>query len=79
MRSYPEYKDSGVEWIGEIPKDWETRKIKFTFWERKEKNDPIQSDNLISLTMKEGAIPHSEKGTGGNKPKEDLSKYKLQY
>jgi len=22
MRRYPEYKDSGVEWIGEIPKDW---------------------------------------------------------
>ena len=24
-----EMKDSGVEWIGEIPKDWETRKIKY--------------------------------------------------
>ena len=22
MKSYPEYKESGVEWIGEIPKDW---------------------------------------------------------
>ena len=24
MRCYPKYKDSGVEWIGEIPKDWNT-------------------------------------------------------
>ena len=24
MKRYPEYKDSGVEWIGEIPKDWNT-------------------------------------------------------
>jgi len=27
---YPEYKDSGVEWIGEIPKEWEVKKIKHT-------------------------------------------------
>ena len=22
-------KDSGIEWIGEIPEEWETQKIKF--------------------------------------------------
>lgn len=25
---YPEYKDSGVEWLGEVPKHWEIRRIK---------------------------------------------------
>ncbi len=25
--TYPEYKDSGVEWLGMIPKNWEARKI----------------------------------------------------
>ena len=30
MRRYPEYKASGVKWIGEIPKDWEVKKIKYT-------------------------------------------------
>ena len=29
LKPYPEYKDSGVEWIGEIPKNWEIRKLKF--------------------------------------------------
>lgn len=29
-KRYPEYKDSGVEWIGEIPKEWEVKKIKHT-------------------------------------------------
>ena len=29
MRAYPEYKASGVEWFGEIPKDWEIIKLKF--------------------------------------------------
>ena len=30
MRRYPEYKESGVESIGEMPKDWEVKKIKYT-------------------------------------------------
>jgi len=29
MNSYPSYKDSGVEWIGEIPIGWEINRIKF--------------------------------------------------
>ena len=28
MRTYPEYKDSGVEWIGEIPKGWIEKRFK---------------------------------------------------
>ena len=27
-KAYPVYKDSGVEWLGEIPEHWETRKLK---------------------------------------------------
>ena len=26
MRKYSEYKDSGVKWIGDIPKHWEVKK-----------------------------------------------------
>ncbi|MCJ7586520.1 MAG: restriction endonuclease subunit S [Candidatus Aminicenantes bacterium] len=29
FRPYPEYKDSGVEWLGEIPMHWEARRLKF--------------------------------------------------
>ncbi|MCU0289141.1 MAG: hypothetical protein MUF15_22450 [Acidobacteria bacterium] len=28
MKPYPEYKDSGIEWIGKIPKNWEISSIK---------------------------------------------------
>ncbi len=28
-RAYPEYKDSGVAWLGEIPLGWSTKKLKF--------------------------------------------------
>ena len=30
-KPYPEYKDSGVQWIGEIPKEWEFHKINQIF------------------------------------------------
>jgi type I restriction enzyme S subunit len=30
-KAYPEYKDSGVEWLGEIPADWKTSKLRYMF------------------------------------------------
>ncbi len=30
MKPYPKYKDSGVEWIGEVPEGWEFSKLKFS-------------------------------------------------
>ena len=29
MKPYPTYKDSGIEWLGKIPKDWEVKKLKY--------------------------------------------------
>ena len=29
MKAYPEYKHSGVEWIGEIPRDWKYSRLKY--------------------------------------------------
>lgn len=29
-KPYPKYKDSGVEWLGEIPDEWRTKRIKHT-------------------------------------------------
>lgn len=31
MRRYAKYKDSGIEWIGEIPEHWVVTKIKYSF------------------------------------------------
>lgn len=40
-----EMKDSGIEWIGEIPKEWETNRIKYLF--TSSKGLPITKENLI--------------------------------
>lgn len=29
MRKYPKYKDSGIEWIGEIPEHWDRKALKY--------------------------------------------------
>lgn len=74
-----EMKDSGVPWIQLIPVNWELKKIKFLLVDRVEKNNPIKTTDVLSLTAKQGVIPLSEKECGGNKPKEDFSQYHLAY
>lgn len=72
-------KDSGIEWIGQIPESWELRRLKYILTERNEKNSPVKTNEILSLTASQGVIPYAEKEGGGNKPKEDLSAYKLAY
>lgn len=42
--------DSNIEWIGEIPTDWETRKIFQLFTQVKNKNAGMVENNLLSLS-----------------------------
>jgi type I restriction enzyme S subunit len=50
-KKYPEYKDSGVEWLGKVPQKWKTLKGKFVFQNKKEINIGMKNDNVLSLTM----------------------------
>lgn len=43
-------KDSGVEWVGEIPANWETHPLYCYFGERKRINILGKEDNLLSLS-----------------------------
>ena len=71
--------DSGIQWLGMIPTNWTLRKIKYTLQERIEKNNPIKTTDILSLTAKQGVVPYDEKEGGGNKPKEDVTGYRLAY
>lgn len=74
-----EMKASGISWLGEFPSNWELRKIKYCLQERVEKNSPVRTTEILSLTAKQGVIPYDQKEGGGNKPKEDVSAYRLAY
>jgi len=45
-----EMKDSGVEWIGEIPAEWKINTLSQLFLQVKNKNTNLQETNLLSLS-----------------------------
>ncbi len=55
---YPAYKDSGVEWLREVPEHWETRPSKRTFTPRKELARP--DDIQLSATQAYGVIAQKD-------------------
>ena len=67
-----EMKDSGIEWVGEIPSNWETVFINQLFTQLKNKNTEMQETNLLSLSYgkivrknietKEGLLPENFNG-----------------
>lgn len=72
-------KDSGIEWIGNIPKNWAIKPVYACLNEINQKNSPIMTTNILSLTNKDGVIPYSERGNQGNKSKENFEDYKVVY
>lgn len=51
-------RDSGIEWIGQIPKGWELRRAKTLFMQRNSKGNEIEV--LLSPTQKYGVVPQSQ-------------------
>lgn len=74
-----EFKDSGIEWIGQIPKEWNLKRFQSQVIEIKEKNSPIKTNFILSLTINDGVIPYEEKGNVGNISKDNHDEYKLAY
>lgn len=59
MERYSEYKDSGVQWLGEIPGHWKTVRVKALLSERVDKSDTGLEEPL-SMSQKYGIIPTKE-------------------
>jgi type I restriction enzyme S subunit len=70
-------KYSGVDWIANIPVDWEMSRIGATFEHINEKNTDRKETNILSLMKDIGVIPYSEKGAVGNNASEDIERYFL--
>jgi len=75
FKSYPETKDSGIDWLGQIPKHWEQKPL-WTMFSRV-KRTGFQEEELLSVYRDYGVIPKSSRDDNFNKPSEDLSSYQL--
>jgi type I restriction enzyme S subunit len=71
-----EFKDSGVEWIGEIPKHWEINRLKFLFKIRKRIASSLGYD-VLSITQKGIKVKDIDSGEG--QLAMDYSKYQLAF
>lgn len=56
-------KDSGIEWVGEIPLSWDVHPVYYYFGERKNSNYALQEQNLLSLSY--GKIIRKDINTNG--------------
>lgn len=71
--------DSNIPWLGSVPSHWNRGKLKQYIFEISEKNSPVKTTDILSLTNKLGVVPYEEKGNQGNTAKEKYDEYKLAY
>jgi len=69
--------ESGIPWLGPIPRHWQLVPFRALVDERTERNDGAKVTEYLSLMANVGVIPYEEKGDVGNKKPEDLSKCKM--
>ena len=53
MKRYPAYKPSGVQWLGEVPKHWEVRRLKYMadFVSRGNAPDYVEQSDVCAVSQ----------------------------
>lgn len=67
-------KDSGIEWIGEIPETWEVVKIKYYLSRNDIKNHP--DEEVLSVYRDYGVVPKNSRTDNHNVTSTDTTNYK---
>ncbi len=78
LKPYPEYKDSGVAWLGDVPGHWRVLPNRAVFTEVKERDHP--DEQMLSVTITKGVIPQKALLSDSSKKdssNQDKSAYKL--
>lgn len=68
-------KDSGIEWVGSIPANWTTTRIKNLLAEKSVKGRP--DETVLSLYREYGIIPKDSRDDNHNVTSSDTSSYKF--
>lgn len=75
MDRYESYKDSGIEWIGEIPAEWKCISGGALYFDSKERG--LEGDTILSATQDKGVIPKDHlEAVVQNAEDADLSSFK---
>ena len=64
LKPYPEYKDSGVPWLGEIPAHWKERKLRNLLKPVSVRNHPELP--LLSVVREKGIVKRDLKDRKAN-------------
>lgn len=78
LEPYPEYKESGQRWVGDVPKHWWVVPNRALFAEVKERNHP--DEEMLSVTITRGIVRQKELLEGSSKKDSsnlDKAAYKL--
>jgi len=60
LRSYPEYSDSGLPWLGKIPAKWRVLRAKFVF-DCVDVRSKAGDEELLTVSSGDGVVPRSQK------------------
>lgn len=74
-----EYKDSGIEWIGQIPKEWAVVPFRSYVKERAEKNRGEKTRELLALSFALGVTLYKDKVFNMDRVKDNYEDYQLVY
>lgn len=75
LKPYPEYKESGLPWLGRCPKHWSVRRTKILFHERVQKGFP--NEPLLAATQTKGVVKKEDYETRTVTAQKDLHLLKL--
>ncbi|EBD5654850.1 restriction endonuclease subunit S [Klebsiella variicola] len=71
-RAYPAYKDSGVEWIGQVPEHWKVARVKRLASLRNERRNDVSTDTIyIGLEDVEAGSGQYKPTNGSSRQSED--------
>lgn len=73
--AYPEYKDSGAEWLEQIPSSWDVIRVGHLF--KRVKRTGFEDRVLLSVYRDYGVVPKNSRDDNNNRPSDDLSPYQL--
>ena len=75
LKPYPEYKESGLPWLGRCPKQWSVRRTKILFHQRVQKGFP--NEPLLAATQTKGVVKKDDYETRTVTAQKDLHLLKL--